>query len=140
MAPTPSSNLAEALLDTAGLNRALEQAQLSEKELHWLKSTVQLGYGTAIRGARAAGLTPADVPAGEKVGPWLATQWSSIVGNCCHKIADQLGWEKPSKGMWVDLLVTFERKRHYELSDQPLSEQETSFTWSVRPQWSQLLG
>jgi len=42
--------------------------------------------------------------------------------------------------MWVDLLVTFERKRQYELSDQPLSEQDTSFTWSVRPQWSQLLG
>ena len=67
----------------------------------------------------------------------------SVVGiwNCgsCHKIADALGWEKPSKGMWIDLLLTFERKRHYELCDRPLMDQDTCFTWSVRPQWSQLL-
>ena len=41
--------------------------------------------------------------------------------------------------MWIDLLLTFERKRHYELCDRPLMDQDTCFTWSVRPQWSQLL-
>lgn len=134
------SNLSAVLCDPERLAQALSQAKLSEKELHWLRSTVQLSYGTALRGAQAAGLGVDDAPAGESPGPWLASQWSSAVGGSCHKIANQLGWEKPSKGMWIDLLLTFERKRQYELSDLPLINQETCFTWSVRPQWHQLLG
>jgi|TARA_E500000178_G_scaffold245865_1_gene242307 hypothetical protein len=134
-----SSNLSAVLCDAQRLAQALIAANLSEKELHWLRATARLQYGTALRGAQAAGLGLGDVPPGEAPGPWLASQWSSTVGGSCHKIADALGWEKPSKGMWIDLLLTFERKRHYELCDRPLMDQDTCFTWSVRPQWSPLL-
>ena len=49
------SNLSAVLCDPERLAQALSQAKLSEKELHWLRSTVQLSYGTALRGAQAAG-------------------------------------------------------------------------------------
>ncbi|MFL2671790.1 MAG: hypothetical protein ACJ0GR_02040 [Prochlorococcaceae cyanobacterium] len=61
-----------------------------------------------------------------------------VVGHACSKLAGQLGWKKPSTGMWIDLLVTFERKAAYGLED-AYEEGKESFTWVVRPEWVEAL-
>ena len=116
------------------LRQAFESCGLTSKERDFLFATVALRRGTAARGALAAGVSLDSCPAHEAPGAFLKVQWNSMVGHACSKIAGQLGWKKPSTGMWIDLLVTFERKAAYGLDD-AYEEGKESFTWVVRPEW-----
>ena len=120
--------------DPQSLRQAFESCGLTQKERDFLFATVALRRGTAARGALAAGLSIDSCPAQDNPGTFLKVQWNSVVGHACSKIAGQLGWKKPSTGMWIDLLVTFERKAAYGLDD-AYEEGKESFTWVVRPEW-----
>ena len=120
------------------LRQAFESCGLTTKERDFLFATVALRRGTAARGALAAGLSLDSCPPNETPGTFLKVQWNSVVGHACSKIGSQLGWEKPSTGMWIDLLVTFERKAAYGLDD-TYEEGKESFTWVIRPEWVEAL-
>jgi hypothetical protein len=124
--------------DPQSLRQAFDTCGLTPKERDYLFATVELRRGTAARGALAAGVRLDSCPSEESSGSFLKVQWNSVVGHACSKIAGQLGWKKPSTGMWIDLLVTFERKAAYGLDD-TYEEGKESFTWVVRPEWVEAL-
>ncbi|WP_028951766.1 hypothetical protein [Synechococcus sp. CC9616] len=114
---------------TSALQQAIDAADLSDGQRHWLRSTQLLQRGTAFDGAIAAGLSPDDAPDKSNPVKALSGRWNLNLGKACHQIADELGWTKQDKRFWIDLMVTFEDEE-YKIDDQVI--------WVLRPQWVNL--
>ena len=114
---------------TSELQQAIDAAELSDEQRHWLRSTQSLQRGTAFDGAIAAGVSPDDAPDNSNPMKALSGQWNLTLGRACHQIADQLGWTPQPKRFWIDLMVTFEDEAN---------KTDGQIIWVLRPQWVNL--